>query len=50
MQVNAKLEEKDKALQNVSQTNILIIRQTKKYSALLLDCAKNEFHLVISIY
>lgn len=31
MQVNAKLEEKDKALQNVSRTNINIARQTKRH-------------------
>lgn len=50
MQVNAKLEEKDKALQNVSK-HCYIIRRMKKYSTLLPNLfyaqAGNKFHLQI---
>lgn len=51
MQVNAKLEEKDKALQNVSKHCYIIPQKMKKYSTLLLNLfytqARNKFHLQI---
>lgn len=51
MQVNAKLEEKDKALQNVSKHCYIIRQKMKKYSTLLPNLfhtqARNKFHLQI---
>jgi hypothetical protein len=53
MQVNAKLEEKDKALQNVSRANIIVARRTVAVSATVLSRlsrAINNLALAIILY